>query len=47
MKTKKHVIYKGHLITQELTGWYYSLTKNGRVMADTIKGIKELINQNL
>ncbi len=41
-------IYKGHLITRaRFTGYYSTMTKNGRVMADTLKGIKELINQNL
>lgn len=41
-------IYKNHLITKiRHNGYFYAITKNGRVMADTIKGIKELINQNL
>jgi len=41
-------MYKNHLITKiGHNGFFYAITKNGRVMADTIKGIKELINQNL
>jgi hypothetical protein len=41
-------VYKNHLITRDrFTGYYSARTKNGRVMADTLKGIKELINQNL
>lgn len=40
--------YKNHLITKvKHNGYFYAMTKNGRVMADTFKGIKELINQNL
>ncbi len=41
-------IYKDHLITKvRHNGYFYAMTKNGRVMADTLKGIKELINKNL
>jgi hypothetical protein len=41
-------IYKNHLITKvKHNGYFYAITKNGRVMADTLKGIKELINKNL
>ena len=41
-------MYKNHLITRaRFTGYYSTITKNGRVMADTLKGVKELINQNL
>ena len=43
----KEIIYKDHLITRELTGYFYSRTKNGRVLSDTLQGIKKLINQNL
>ncbi len=41
-------IYKNHLITKiRHNGYFYAITKNGRVMSDTIKGIKILINKNL
>ena len=41
-------IYKNHLIAKvSHNGYFYAITKNGRVMADTLKGIKELINKNL
>jgi len=41
-------IYKNHLITKiRHNGYFYAITKNGRVMADTLRGVKELINKNL
>lgn len=41
-------IYKSHLITKaKYSCYFYAITKNGRVVADTLEGIKELINKNL
>lgn len=45
---EKEWFYKGHLITRSpFTGWYYALTKNGRILACTLAGAKKMINSNL
>lgn len=45
---KTEIVYKNQLITKNIhTGYFYCLTKNGRVISDTLKGIKEMININL
>ena len=36
--------YKGYTIEHHLTGWYSVYTPNGILKADTIRGIKKLIN---
>lgn len=40
----KETIYKGHTITANLSGWYSALTARGYVKADTIQGVKTLID---
>ena len=41
----KYYLYKGALITRDrYTGYYSAYTSSGRLMADTQKGIKDLIN---
>lgn len=40
-------MYKNHLIERHLSGWYSSLTNKGIVKSDTLKGVKQLINQSL
>lgn len=40
-----YYMYKGHFITRTWPQGYYSTyTRDGRLMADTQKGIKRLIN---
>ena len=42
----KYYLYKNHLITRERhNGIYSAYTNKGRLMADTQKGIKKLINE--
>jgi len=42
----KYYMYKGHFIVRiGHNGYYVTYTDNGRIMADTQKGIKELINK--
>jgi hypothetical protein len=44
----KYYLYKGILITRDRHTCYYSAyTASGRLMADTQKGIKELINKEV
>ena len=43
----RYYMYKGILITRDRhTGYYSAYTENGRLMADTQRGIKRLINEN-
>jgi hypothetical protein len=43
----KYYMYRGTLITRDRhTGYYSAYTASGRIMADTQKGIKKLINEN-
>jgi len=43
--TNRYYLYKGTLITRDRnTGYYSAYTNRGRLMADTQKGIKKLIN---
>ena len=41
----KETIYKGHTINNNLSGWYSSLTARGYVKADTLQGVKDLIDK--
>lgn len=42
----RYYMYKGHFITKERhNGIYVTYTSRGRLMADTQKGIKKLINK--
>lgn len=43
----KTITYKGCTIEKNLSGWYSALTPNGYVKADTLTGIKKIINQYL
>jgi hypothetical protein len=44
----KYYMYKGHFITRDRrNGMYSTYTANGRLMADTQKGIKRLINEEV
>jgi hypothetical protein len=44
----KYYLYKNHLITRERhNGIYSTYTSRGRLMADTQKGIKTLINKEV
>ena len=44
----RYYMYKGHLITRtQHNGYYVAYTDRGRVMADTQKAIKELINKEV
>ena len=43
----KETIYKGHTITSNLSGWYSAFTAKGYVKADTLEGVKLLINNVL
>jgi len=38
------ITYKGHIITLEKSGWFSTFTSKGFIKADTLKGIKKLIN---
>ena len=43
----KYYMYKGTFITRDRrTGYYSAYTSRGRLMADTQRGIKKLINEN-
>jgi len=43
-----YYMYKGHFITRERhNGIYSTYTSRGRLMADTQKGIKKLINEEV
>lgn len=45
---KKNTIYKGHEITFNLSGWYSSFSPSkGYLKADTLQGIKKLINSTI
>ena len=42
----KYYIYKDHLIVRlGHNGYYVTYTNSGRIMADTQRGIKKLINE--
>ena len=44
----KYYMYKGHFITRNWhNGIYSTYTSKGRLMADTQKGIKRLINEEV
>jgi hypothetical protein len=44
----KYYMYKGYFITKDrYTGFYSTYTSEGRLMADTQKGIKRLINEEV
>ena len=44
----KYYMYKGHFITKNRhNGMYSTYTSKGRLMADTQKGIKRLINEEV
>ncbi len=44
----KYYMYKGYFITKDRrNGLYSTYTGNGRLMADTQKGIKRLINEEV
>ena len=44
----KYYMYKGHFITKDrYNGIYSTYTGKGRLMADTQKGIKRLINEEV
>ena len=44
----KYYMYKGHFITRDrYNGIYSTYTVKGRLMADTQKGIKRLINEEV
>lgn len=43
-----YYLYKGTLVTRNrCTGYYVAHTLNGRLMADTHKGMKRLINEEI
>lgn len=48
---KSHYLYKGHFISRcaiNSSGMkYLSMTKNGIMKSDTLKGIKKLISANV
>lgn len=42
----KYYLYKGTFITRDRhTGYYSAYTASGRIVADTQRGIKKLINE--
>ena len=44
----RYYMYKGYFITKDrYTGFYSTHTGKGRLMADTQKGIKRLINEEV
>jgi hypothetical protein len=44
----KYYMYKGYFITRDRhNGLYSTYTSKGRLMADTQKGIKQLINKEI
>jgi hypothetical protein len=44
----RYFMYKGHFITRDRdSGIYSTYTSRGRLMADTQKGIKRLINESI
>lgn len=44
----KYYMYKGYFITRDRrSGFYSTYTDKGRLMADTQRGIKKLINEKL
>jgi len=47
LKRTNEIIYKGHTITNNLSGWYSAYTVKGYVKADTIRGVKNLIDNIL
>jgi hypothetical protein len=44
---KDFIKYKNHYIVYTLSGWYVSKTVDGFKKADTLKGIKKLINETI
>lgn len=44
----RYYMYKGYFITRDRhSGFYSTYTSRGRLMADTQKGIKKLINKEV